>query len=232
MAGIITSEGTGFVGHPEAGSAMVEGMATSVKVAGEGEWDDYYAVTAGRPPSRWFIAAMDAIDGNRGRGRRAIDLGCGPGVESHALIERGWSVIAVDREQSAIDRVIERMLRLGLSDRLETLVGSFHEVALPPADLVLAQLSLPFCSVDTFDSALANTLGAVKPGGALVAQFFGPDDDWAESGCLSHTVEQVEGFIDGFDIVDLEEERGEGVAGARRQPKFWHIISIIAIRPG
>ena len=37
-----------------------------------------------------------------GAGRMAIDLGCGDGTDTLALLDRGWSVLAVDIEPAGL----------------------------------------------------------------------------------------------------------------------------------
>ena len=37
-----------------------------------------------------------------GAGRTAVDLGCGGGTDALALLERGWSVLAIDIEQAGL----------------------------------------------------------------------------------------------------------------------------------
>ncbi len=45
------------------------------------------------------------LDGDlAGRGRRALDLGCGKGRDAIYLAKNGWDVTAVDLEQRAIDK--------------------------------------------------------------------------------------------------------------------------------
>ena len=193
------------------------------------DWEAYYRATAGRNPSPWFIEAVDYIDANHGQGRLAVDLGCGNGVESKALLDRGWRVLAIDSEPSAIE--VTRARAAGdEADRLTTLVSRFAGVDLPEVDLVFAQLSLPFCPVEVFDGLWQQIRGAIRPGGHFVGQFLGPDDDWAAA-CLVHSIDDVENLATGWEIELLREQRHEGVGGARRDPKFWHLISLIARRP-
>ena len=72
---------------------------------------------------------------------------------------------------------------------------------------------------------------AVKPGGFFVGQFLGPNDDWAGGACLSHGMHDIELLLDEWAILDVSEEEHDGVAGAQREPKYWHIIAVIARRP-
>ncbi len=196
----------------------------------EGDWAAYYRATAARLPSRWFVAATDVVDINHGAGRTVIDLGCGNGVETKAFLDRGWTVYAYDREPAAIEFTKARATEEEL-DRLTAEVCRFGDVELPEADLVFAQLSLPFCPPDAFPHLWEQIRTAVKPGGFFVGQFLGPNDDWAGGACLSHGMHDIELLLDEWAILDVSEEEHDGVAGAQREPKYWHIISVIARRP-
>jgi tellurite methyltransferase len=195
----------------------------------QGDWDEYYRATAGRNPSKWFVQAVDFIDANHGNGRLVVDLGCGNGVETKAFLDRGWRVFATDREPAAIEFTAARVTPDEL-DRLTTHVARFADLEIPECDVVFAQLSLPFAPPDVFPGLWEKVTGAVKPGGFFVGQFLGPHDDWAGDDCLEHSLDDVRALLDGWDILDLSEEEADGVAGAHREPKYWHIVAVIAQR--
>jgi SAM-dependent methyltransferase len=178
-------------------------------------------------PSQWFVHSLSFIDGNHGEGRLVIDLGCGNGVETKAFLDRGWRVMAIDREPTAVELTVARASDAQLS-RLTAVVTRYADIDLPAADVVFAQLSLPFCAADTFPGMWAKIDRAVIPGGFFVGQFLGPEDDWADQGVLIHTIGEIESLFDEWDIVELGEQEHDGVAGAGREPKYWHIVSVVA----
>ena len=193
------------------------------------DWSASYRMTANRPPSAWFVAAAGVTDINHGQGRTVVDLGCGNGVETKAFLDRGWRVHAFDGEQDAIDFTLDRTDETN-RDRLAAQAVTFAELELPENDMVFAQLSLPFCEAETFPSLWEDVRTSIRPGGYFVGQFLGPNDDWAGR-CLTHSVSDIEALLDEWAILDLSEELHDGVAGPKREPKFWHIISVIARRP-
>jgi SAM-dependent methyltransferase len=67
--------------------------------AGEPRWETFHARTRDRDPRRVLLAACDLF--GSGEDRPAIDLGCGAGVDVLALLARGWSVTAIDRDPAA-----------------------------------------------------------------------------------------------------------------------------------
>lgn len=136
-------------------------------------WDDYYKKIQGRAPRPLLLDVLAKFPS--GTGLRAIDLGCGDGTESAFLLSRGWHVLAVDGELAAIKRLLEKVPPEA-QDRLQTQVAKFEEVALPPADLIHASYSLPFCRPDHFPMLLDKITNALNPGGRFAGQFFGVHD--------------------------------------------------------
>ena len=55
-------------------------------------WKDYYRAIEGRPLRPSFPIEFLPIDTADGRRPVAVDLGCGAGTETLALLGRGWTV--------------------------------------------------------------------------------------------------------------------------------------------
>ncbi len=163
--------------------------------------------------------------------RKAIDLGCGDGTETIALLEAGWHVLAVDRTPKAIEHVLSKTPGTH-RDALEAQVSAFEELVFPESDLIYAGYSLPFCDPEHFDQVWINIMKSLRPGGRFVGQLFGDNDDWAgRSGLTFHTMDQARSlFASGFAIEAFEEldEDGEAFSG----PKHWHVFEVIARKVG
>ena len=99
-------------------------------------------MTADRPPSQWLARALDYANGEDGDALLAIDMTCGGGAVTRALLARGWRVLAVDLTPNARELLVERV-DADQQGRLEVAIGGFDRVDLPAADLVFAQMSLP-----------------------------------------------------------------------------------------
>lgn len=172
--------------------------------------------------------AIDLTNGDLGLTRLAIDLGCGAGNETLALLERGWRVHAVDAEPRAIEILTERVSK-GMAGRLTTETSLLHEADLPQADLVFASLSLPFAGGHLRHSVDV-ALRAVRTGGWFVGVFFGHRDTWAtEEDVATVDTPEIEAMLTGFESRSIEESEFDGPSGAG--PKHWHWYVVSARRP-
>jgi SAM-dependent methyltransferase len=196
--------------------------------ASEIAWEEYYRAIEGRSLRPLFMDAMPFLPAQRTDDQTfvAIDLGCGDGTETIALLARGWTVIAVDRAPEAIAR-----LRAAVPPedgaRLTTFVAPFHELELPDANFVYAGLSLPFCDTREFDEVWRRISTAVRSLGVFAGHFFGPHDSWAgTAGMTFQTREEVEALLGGFDVHLLHEQDEDGAAVSG--PKHWHVFHVIA----
>ncbi len=204
--------------------SIVSGVGFS-KASGIG-WEQYYRAIEGRPLRALFVEAMPFLPTTDDQALVAIDLGCGDGTETLALLARGWKVIAVDAAPQAIAR-----LRASVAPedrtRLAAFVASYHEVEWPDADFVYAGLSLPFCDPRDFDQVWRRISTALRPEGVFAGHFFGPHDSWADTPDMTfHTREEVEALLDGFDVHLLREQDEDGPAVSG--PKHWHVFHVIA----
>lgn len=192
-------------------------------------WSDYYRALAGRQPRPLFVAALARFNPQHILSSMplAIDLGCGDGAESMALIESGWRVLALDQEAAAIERVGARV-PLEQQARLTTSVCSFEEVSLPPAAFIYAGYSLPFCAPAQFAQLWTTIVASLLPAGRFAGHFFGVRDSWASHQTMTfHTAAAVQGlFQDSFTVEFFQEVEEDGKAFSG--PKHWHLFEVIA----
>jgi SAM-dependent methyltransferase len=195
----------------------------------ENRWDAYYRAVAGRTPRPLLLNALAyvAADGGPPPDALAVDYGCGDGTETYALLARGWRVLAIDQEPAAISRVLNAAPPEARS-RLQTQLVAFADMALPPANLIYAGLSLPFCAPAHFPAVWRTIVASLRGGGRFAGHFFGPRDGWRERADMTfHSSEDVRALLSGFVIESLAETE-EQRATALGEPKHWHIIEVIA----
>ena len=207
-------------------------------------WDEYNAHQADRAPRPLLGLAVRAWrDGTSSAGttgpvgsgtaeRRpvAVDLGCGEGIETTALLDAGWEVHAVDAEAAALARLADRTGAVH-RDRLTVQHRSFAQLStLPPADLVHSSYALPYCAPAHFGPLWTAVRDCLRPGGVLALQLFGDRDSAApDPGMTFHTRAEAEALLDGLQIVHWDEEDAMGTSYTG--PKHWHVFHVVARRP-
>jgi SAM-dependent methyltransferase len=189
-------------------------------------WTDYYDEHEDREPREMLLRVLDAFGPGE---REAIDLGCGSGIDTLAMIRAGWRVFATDAELEGIRRLRARVPD-DLSPHLRVELGRMEAIELPPADLVWAGFSLFFCQPKRFGEVWAQIRGALRPGGRFAGQLLGDRDTWApDPDMSSFSREQALALFDGLEIEHNEEEENDGDACSG--PKHWHVFHVVARRP-
>jgi SAM-dependent methyltransferase len=164
-----------------------------------------------------------------GDGRSAVDLGCGEGTDALALLDRGWSVLAIDIEPAGLASLRAR-IPAACTGRIRIVCASFADAALPPAQLIHAGFSLPFCPPRQFPAVWTQIRRALGPGAIFAGQLFGIRDSWAgDPGMTFQDRAEVIGLLDGLEILELHETERDGEAYSG--PKHWHTYDILAREP-
>jgi SAM-dependent methyltransferase len=195
----------------------------------ESNWSGFYQSIAGREPRPLLARALALFEMGLASDthRQAIDLGCGDGTETLALIEQGWRVLAIDRDPEAI-RLVESKIPAEKRGQLQTQNVSFEQARLVAANLVYAGLSLPFCARQHFDAVWRNLTESIRPGGRFAGHFFGDRDTWAaEPGMTCLTRQAVASLFDQFEIERFDESEDDRPT-ALGDPKHWHVFEVIA----
>ncbi len=194
-------------------------------------WKRYYRWTSKRPPRDLLLQTLNHVEweGTRARGRLAIELGFGAGTDTLELLRRGWSVVAVDGQESAAT-ILAKRVPPRWRPRLTILVGPMEELQLPRADLVYASFSLPFCRPERFPELWSTIRSSLQGGGHFAGQLFGDQDEWhGERPFSFHSRREVVRLCRGWKVEMLREtvEEGRSFEG----PKHWHFFDLILEQP-
>lgn len=201
------------------------------KDAAERPWAEFYKVVRGRAPHEtlyWALHLFASRTPTHGPSPFAIDLGCGSGTDTIELLRRGWRVLAIDAHPAALESLLE-LVPSDLGALLECKQAAFEAMEpLPPADLVNAAASLPFCRPESFDGLWSRTVDAVRPGGRFSGHFFGEHDTWAaqpDMTCISRHL--ALDLLRPFEVEVFYENERDGTT-ALGERKHWHVFYVVA----
>ncbi|HLS69869.1 MAG TPA: class I SAM-dependent methyltransferase [Kiloniellales bacterium] len=187
-------------------------------------WSDYYRAVEGRPPRETLLFALEAFAAEEVPTGRAIDLGAGAGRDTHELLRRGWSVLAIDGAANGL-RKLE--LTAPAQAALELRCLPFEELdELPQARMINASFALPFCRPDAFPQLWSLIKRSLPPGGRFAGQMLGEEDDWAaEPGITAVTLADLRHLFTGFQVEHLVEERKKALPRRGQASSGTSIIS-------
>ena len=137
----------------------------------------------------------------------ALDLGCGEGGDACWLAERGWTVVAVDISDTALQRAAEDADTKGLGDRIEFVQHDLSD-GFPDGtfDLVSAQFFHSTVELDR-PRILRHAADAVRPNGLLLIVDHAGPPPWASKLAHHHEFPAAEEVVSSLDINEAEWER-------------------------
>jgi SAM-dependent methyltransferase len=175
---------------PEHGSdSQGQGALTSAAA-----WDARYGehdgqMWSGRPNGRLVAEVGDLPPG------RALDVGCGEGVDAIWLANRGWMVTAIDISDVAIGRARHTAKLAGAT--VEWICADALHTELPSRAFDLVSMQYPALPKAAGESAVQALLDTVRPGGWLLAVYHDLHDE--------HRHHMKSRGIDPADYVDADD---------------------------
>ncbi len=192
------------------------------------DWSRYNETQTDRLEERQLARKVLDLAGP-GAGRRAIDLGGGAGVETQAILRRGWEVLAIDYDPEAAAFATARLTNSERA-RLTFRTQDFTEIsALPASDLIHAAWSLPFAG-DHLVPLWEVLLDALNSGGWLACELFGDRDSEAQDPDVATlTRQQIDRLLEPLDVVSFEtlEQDSTSFTG----PHHRHVFTLVARKP-
>ena len=137
--------------------------------------EEYYNKTKGNNPSgliRTFFFMNFDKELNR---KTAIDLGAGAGNDAKFLLEKGFKVTCIDKEERSKEITISQITQ---NENLKFELQEFENLKLDKADLIYSCLSLHFCKPNKFDNMMNEITNNINKNGFFVGNFLGEEDGW------------------------------------------------------
>ena len=188
------------------------------------DWPEFQRRTLDIPPRKMLSKALEYFDGFAGY---AVDLGCGSGIDTIALVEHGWSVCAVDSTKDGFDNIRAKLPGTKLS-KVDFVHGNFEELDIPQTDLIYSSFSIPFCRPEMFDDFWKRIVTAIKPGGRFSGNLFGEKDEWIHMHDVTFiTIDKVDKLFEDFEIEYFNELYTVGPS-VLTPTKLWHLFEITA----
>ncbi len=98
----------------------------------------------------------------------AIELGSGVGNDAKFLIDNGFTVTCIDKEEKSKEAT---MNKIGMNDNFKFVLQDFEDVKLHKASLIYSCFSLHFCNPNKFDVLMNEITKNIIPGGFFVRKF-------------------------------------------------------------
>lgn len=175
-------------------------------------------------PSPTVQRALEHLKDTDFRDKLAIDLGCGNGRDTIFLLEKGWTVYAIDSSPETIE-IVEANVPPNLKKSLLLGCTAFSEFNWCSTQLVNASFSLPFCDKRKFPIVWRNIVNSIESGGIFTGNFFGINDDWKSLFLVEK--EEIARLFQDFEIVYFEEKEFDK-RSFKGPEKHWHIFEITA----
>ena len=194
------------------------------------DWRVYYQRTGDRPPRETLLDALARFDAEDAVGQ-AVDLGCGGGRDTVEMLRRGWSVLGIDGQASAIETLLARPELSNFQHQPDTMVSRFELAQWPAADLVYSSFALPLCPREDFLVMWQRIYDSLSQGGRFSGQLYGDRDQWVGDDSNTHfTLGEVQDLLRDYEVELFREEETESVT-PRGTSKHWHIYHIVARKP-
>jgi tellurite methyltransferase len=196
-------------------------------------WQKFYETARQGAAHNTTVTALRLFNEEGAPPGFCVDIGCGEGLDAMAAIVNGWTVLAIEKEQSALEVLYKNVqaassVNADYLSRLKMFCGSVEQLDWPANQFTNASLSLPFCPKPDFAEVWQRIVKNIVQGGRFAGHFFGDRDGWAPAGRLVHmSRNQIESLFDDFEL-ELFEEDERDFNDIDGRMKHWHIFHVVA----
>ena len=189
--------------------------------------EEYYNKTKGNKPSGLLKTFFFMNFDKELKGKTAIELGTGAGNDAKYLLEKGFKVTCIDKEEKSKEIIMSQITQ---NENLKFVLQEFENLKLDKVDLIYSCFSLHFCNPEKFDSLMYEITENIKSNGFFVGNFLGEEDGWYGNDTMTFlSKEKVLDYFKDFEIKYYAEKKyvKETVIGDK---KNWHVFEIMAMK--
>lgn len=197
------------------------------------EWKEFREKTREKSPKKPLVRLLEHLEPGR-----AIELGPGAGTDTLYMLEKGWEVLGIDSD-SGTERDIRSLIKtsenLSLNEKFSFSNQRFEDLNLEKesCDLLVGFNSLFFCPPEHFQDFFKKITDAIKPGGYLLVNLLGKNDDWNKAENSINTFlskEEILDLLKKFEIGEngIRESESDGKTAVSETPKHWHTFLVRA----
>ena len=189
--------------------------------------EEYYNKTKGNKPSGLLKTFFFMNFDKELKWKTAIDLGAGAGNDAKYLLEKGFKVTCIDKEEKSKEIIMSQITQ---NENLKFVLQEFENLKLDKVDLIYSCFSLHFCNPEKFDSLMYEITENIKSNGFFVGNFLGEEDGWYGNDTMTFlSKEKVLDYFKDFEIKYYAEKKyvKETVIGDK---KNWHVFEIMAMK--
>ena len=189
--------------------------------------EEYYNKTKGNNPSGLIRTFFFMNFDKELKGKTAIDLGAGAGNDAKYLLEKGFKVTCIDKEEKSKEITMSQITQ---NENLKFELQEFENLKLDKADLIYSCFSLHFCNPERFDSLIDEITKNIKSDGFFVGNFLGEEDGWYGNDRMTFlSKKKLLDYFKEFEIKYYAEKKyiKDAVIGGK---KNWHVFEIIAMK--
>lgn len=193
------------------------------------DWERYFQKNKDRDVRPLFLESLKYLNDSL-NAKKELDLGCGVGVETFALLKNNFLVDSVDHQLEA-KKYIESNLDPIYQSKFSFYLSDFSDFKYTKQyDFVYAYHSLSFCKSEDFLKLTNDAVHCLKMNGVFAGSFFGEQDEWSLNGKVNGiTKNDLLKILNSFEILSFKETLQNNAASTNECQKF-HVFDVIAQR--
>lgn len=172
-------------------------------------WKNYFDRTSIGNPNKLVSNFFEAGVYQEAANITILDLGAGNGNDSIFLLNKGYSVYAVDFQDESITRIRSK-IREDTKQNIKLIKSSFQNIewqTLPKFDVIIAINSISFINEDDFNHLWSKIINQLKPNGVLITRLFGSNLSWPNMENMTLLDKsQVTKLTNGLEVIQNNEE--------------------------